>query len=402
MTMLVRARGALLAVALLAALSLAGCGPATPGDVPLSARASLKIGYLASLTGFCATLSRQYVQGARLAASELNGRGGVLGHRVEVLVRDDRASPAVGVAQARDLVLGEGVKYLAGTCSSAVGRNVAQLVANPSHVLYAVGVSDPSAFAGGPRIYAFDTIPTTTVEGQSAAAYVRAHPRWRRIALIAEGYAYGHRLTAAFERALASAGRRIVGVAYLPSGGGDYAPYIRGLLARHPDAIYSTAIAQDAQTLVRDGLPLGLFEPARNLFGTMDYATIDAMPRPPVGVEGYTLYPSASIYHTPFARELRRLGAVVADGGAAGEGFNQVQLIAQGIEQAGSTDPAKVRDALGGARVQMVQGPVRVPRCDHQLAVPIATGTVVGPTAAVPSAHFQPLRLASTEGYAQC
>ncbi len=407
-------------VAMLAALALAlaGCGSSSvpSSEAELAAGAPVKIGYLASLTGFCAAFSREYVAGAELAVKQINAQGGVLGHRFQLIVRDDWATPSVAISRARALVLSRHVKYLAGTCTSEVAKSVAELIANPSHVVYVVGASEASVFAGSPETYVFDTIPTATIEGRVAAAYVRAHPQWKRIAVIGEDYGYGYQVTAAFKRALASdrpgsAGGRsgqsqnaqqIVRVEYLPVGGSDYTPYIERLLAARPDAIYSTAITEDAVTLVEQGLPLGLFAKT-HVLGVMDYATMAHMPEPPIGAQGYTIYPSASIYDTPFAHELQSsLGASVANAGAAGDGFNQIEVIAQGIEQARSTDPTKVRDALGGATVQTVQGSVKVHRCDHQLAMPIAMGPVAGPTEAQPFAHLQPLTLVSTSKYYGC
>ena len=78
----------------------------------------------------------------------INAEGGVLGHPLQLIVRDDKAEPNVGVSQARDLVLSEHVKFLAGTCTSAVGKSVTRLVANPSHVVYTVGVGDPTVYTG--------------------------------------------------------------------------------------------------------------------------------------------------------------------------------------------------------------------------------------------------------------
>jgi ABC-type branched-subunit amino acid transport system substrate-binding protein len=385
----------------LAALAFAGCGSSSSGSSELASGAPVKIGYLASLTGFCSTFSQEYVKGAELAVKRVNEQGGVLGHKLQLIVRDDKATPTVGVSQARDLVLSAHVKYLAGTCSSAVGKSVEQLVANPSHVIYAVGVSDPTVFAGGPEIYAFNTIPTAKVEGENAAAYIRAHPQWKRIAVISENYSYGYQVTAAFKKAMAGSGQSIVSQDYVPAGGSDYAPYINRLIAEHPDAVYSTVITEDTVTLVKEGLPLGLFDKT-NFFGILDYATIDAMPKPPVGVEGYTFYPSSSIYHTPFSRELEALGGAVANGGAAGDAFNQIQLIAQGIAKAKSTDPTKVREALAGATVQTVQGDVEIHKCNHEVAMPIAMGRVVGPNHTLAFAHFEPLTLVSTDKYLEC
>ncbi len=396
-------RAAIIALAGLACLlALVGCGSSSvpSSEAELPAGAPVKIGYLASLTGFCAAFSREYVAGAELAVKQINAQGGVLGHRLELIVRDDWATPSVGIARARALVVSDHVKYLAGTCTSEVAKSIAELIANPSHVIYVVGASEASVFAGGPETYVFDTIPTATIEGRNAAAYIRAHPRWKRIAVIGEDYGYGYQVTAAFKQAMQGSGQTISSVQYVPVGGSDYRPYIERVLAAHPDAIYSTAITEDAVTLVRQSLGLGLFKTP--VLGVMDYATMADMPEPPAGVEGYTNYPSAAIYGTPFARELRSLGGAVANGGAAGDAFNQIEVIAQGIAKARSTDPMKVRDGLGEATVQTVQGYVKVHRCDHQLAMPIAMGTVVGPTAAQPFAHFEPLRLVDTNKYFEC
>lgn len=399
-----RAHGCATATALALAalaLALAGCGSSSSGSAEPAPGAPVKIGYLASLTGFCSTFSQEYVKGAELAVKRIDEQGGVLGHKLQLIVRDDKATPTVGVSQARDLVLSGHVKYLAGTCSSAVGKSVEQLVANPSHVIYVAGVSDPTVFSGGPEIYMFNTIPSATIEARNAAAYMRAHPQWKRIAVLAEDYSYGYQVTAAFKKAMEGSGQSIVSQNYLPSGGTDYTPYIDKVIAEHPDAVYSTVITEDTVTLVKQGLPLGLFDKT-NFFGIMDYGTIDTMSQPPVGVQGYTYYPSAAIYHTPFSHELESLGATVANGGAAGDAFNQIQLIAQGIDKAKSTDPTKVREALGGATVQTVQGNVEIHKCNHQIAMPIAMGTVVGPNHALTFAHFDPLTLVDTNKYFEC
>jgi branched-chain amino acid transport system substrate-binding protein len=385
------------------ALLGAGCGSSGTGSgtSPLVAGAPIKIGYLASLTGFCSTFSQEYVKGAELAVKEINARGGELGHPLQLIVRDDKATPNVGVSQARDLVLSDHVKYLAGTCSSAVAKSVAQLVSNPSHVLYSVGVADPTVFSGGSESYAFDTIPTATIEGENAAAYIRAHPQWKRVAVISEDYSYGYQVTASFKKAMAGSGQQIISQDYVPSGGSDYSSYIDKLIAERPDVVYSTVITEDTVTLVKQAIPLGLFKDMK-YFGILDYGTIDAMAQPPIGSYGYTYYPSASIYHTPFSADLQTLGTAVANGGAAGDAFNQIQIIAQGIADAHSTDPTAVRNALGGARVQTVQGNVTIHKCNHLIAMPIAMGPVVGKTAAQPFAHFEPLHLVDTNRYFTC
>jgi branched-chain amino acid transport system substrate-binding protein len=396
----VRVRG-MVACCLLTMLALAsvGCGSSKSKEPALASAASIKIGYLASLTGFCSGFSQDYVKGAQQAVKTINAEGGVLGHPLQLLVRDDKAEPNVGVVQARDLVLSEHVKFLAGTCTSAVGKSVTRLVANPSHVVYVVGVADPTIFSGSG--YAFGTIPTAAVEGANAAAFVRAHPQWKTVAVITEDYSYGYEVTAAFRRGMKGASQKIVSLEYAPSGASSYASYISKLIAEKPDVVYNTLIAEDMITFVKQAYPLGFFN-ATKLFGILDYGTIDPMSRPPVGAQGYTYYPSASIYNTPLSKKLDPLGAEVANSGAAGDGFNQIELIAQGIEKAHSTESSAVRNALSGATVQMVQGTEKIHACSNLTAVPIAMGPVVGPTKALPFAHFSPIELVDTNKYFTC
>jgi branched-chain amino acid transport system substrate-binding protein len=383
------------------ALAGAGCGSSkSKAAASASGSAPVKIGYLASLTGFCASFSQDYVKGAEQAVRTINAQGGVLGHRLQLLVRDDKAEPNVGVSQARDLVLGEHVGFLAGTCTSAVGKSVTRLVADPSHIPYVVGVADPTIFTGS-HSYVFGTIPTAAVEGANAAAFVRAHPQWRRVAVLAEDYSYGFEVSAAFRRNMRGSAQQISSHEFAPSEAPSYSSYISKLIAEKPDVVYNTLVSEDMVTFVKQAFPLGFFKVTR-LFGPLDYVTLDAMAKPPLGQPGYGYYPAASMYNTPLAKKLEPLGKAVANSGSAGDGFNQIEIIAQGIEKAHSTEPAAVRDALSGATVQMVQGAEKIHACNNLTAVPIAMGPVVGPTAALPIAHFSPLQLVDTNKYFTC
>jgi branched-chain amino acid transport system substrate-binding protein len=393
---------AVLACGLIAVLAFAGvgCGSSKDKEASLAARAPVKIGYLASLTGFCSGFSHDYVKGAQQAVKTINAEGGALGHPLQLLVRDDKAEPNVGVTEARDLVLDDHVKFLAGTCTSAVGKSVTRLVANPSHIPYVVGVTDPTIFTGS-NSYVFDTIPTALAEGSIAAVIVRAHPQWKTVAVLGEGSSYGYQVTATFRKAMRGSSQKIVSLQYAPSGAPSYASYIRKLVAEKANVVYSTLIAKDMVTFVKQAFSLGLFKVTR-LFGPLDYVTLNAMSKPPVGALGYSYYPAASIYHTPLARKLEQLGPEVANSGSAGDGFNQIEMIAEGIRHAKSTEPVAMRAALSGAATILVQGTIEIHACDNLAVAPIAVGPVVAATKELPFVHFAPIELLDTDEYLTC
>jgi branched-chain amino acid transport system substrate-binding protein len=83
------------AVACLAMMMLAG--PAMAAD-------TIKIGFHAPLTGFAASDGKSATEGARLAVSQVNAAGGVLGKQLELVVYDDEAKPAQSIPIANKLI----------------------------------------------------------------------------------------------------------------------------------------------------------------------------------------------------------------------------------------------------------------------------------------------------------
>ena len=56
--------------------------------------APVRIGVLHSLTGTMAASEKPVVDALRLAVEQINARGGLLGHRLEIVLADGRSSPA--------------------------------------------------------------------------------------------------------------------------------------------------------------------------------------------------------------------------------------------------------------------------------------------------------------------
>src|ERR1043166_5008372 len=70
---------------------------------------TLKLGLVAAMSGQSAKSGEAIVRGLSLAIDEINASGGLLGRKVELIVRDDESNPAKGVVAARELVQREKV-----------------------------------------------------------------------------------------------------------------------------------------------------------------------------------------------------------------------------------------------------------------------------------------------------
>ena len=91
-------------------------------------QAQIKIGELNSYKVFAAFLE-PYKKGMDLAIEEVNAGGGVLGRKLELVVRDDGGNPGDAVRVAEELIARERVNVLMGTFASNVGLAVANLAA---------------------------------------------------------------------------------------------------------------------------------------------------------------------------------------------------------------------------------------------------------------------------------
>ena len=84
------------------------------------AQDTVKLGLVAAMSGQSAKSGEAIVRGLSIAIDEVNAKGGLLGKKVELLVRDDESNPAKGVIAARELVQRERVAALFGGLDTPV------------------------------------------------------------------------------------------------------------------------------------------------------------------------------------------------------------------------------------------------------------------------------------------
>jgi branched-chain amino acid transport system substrate-binding protein len=96
--------------------------------LPAAAQDTLKVGLVAAMSGQSAKSGEAIVRGLSLAIDEINAKGGVLGKKVELVVRDDESNPAKGVIAARELVQREKVAAFFGGLDTPVSIAIVPFV----------------------------------------------------------------------------------------------------------------------------------------------------------------------------------------------------------------------------------------------------------------------------------
>ena len=338
---------------------------------------AIRIGELNSYKVFAAFLE-PYKKGMELALEEINASGGLLGRKLELVVRDDGGNPGDAVRVAEELISREKVDVLMGTFASNVGLAVSNLAAQRK-VLFVASepLTDKMVWENGNR-YTFRLRPSTYM--QTAMLIPEAVKlKKKRWAIVYPNYEYGQSATASFKKLLKAAQPDVEFVVEQapPLGKIDAGAVVQALIDAKPDAIFSSLFAADLQRFVREGNTRGLFRNAavfNLLAGEPEY--LDTLKdETPDGwwVTGYPWNAINTAEHRKFRdayqkrwKDYPRQGSVV--------GYSAVYTVANAIRKAKSTDTEKVVDALRGLEMQTPFGPIVWRPLDHQSTM----GTYVG------------------------
>ena len=209
-----------------------------------------------------------------LALDEVNAAGGVLGRKLEIVMRDDNGTPGDAVRVAEELVSREKVVMLMGTFASNVGLAVADFAKQRKMpFLASEPLTDKIVWDNGNkytyRLRASTFMQTAMLVPEAAKL---GKKRW---AIVYPNYEYGQSATAAFKKQMnaqqtggsSSSSRRCRSARSIP------APVVQALLDAQPDAIFSSLFGPDLARFVREGQLRGLFkdrpgvQPARRRAG---------------------------------------------------------------------------------------------------------------------------------------
>ncbi len=347
--------------------------------VTAQAQGVLKIGEINSYKAQPAFLE-PYRKGMQLAVDEINAAGGLLGRKVELVVRDDNANPGEAVRAAEELLARERVDVLMGSYLSNVGLALTDF-AKQKKTFFLAGepLTDKIVWADGNR-YTFRLRPSTYMQVAMLMPEVVAMKK-KRWALVYPNYEYGQSAAASFKRLLKAAQPDVEFVAGQapPLGKVDAGSVVQALADARPDAIFNVLFATDLARFVREGNTRGLFkgvEVASLLTGEPEY--LDPLKdETPNGwlVTGYPWYGIDTPQHKAFRsayeakyKDYPRLGTVV--------GYSAIRSIAAGVQKAGSTDTDKLVAAFKGLKVETPFGLITYRPEDHQSTM----GAYVGRT----------------------
>ncbi|EWY41542.1 ABC transporter substrate-binding protein [Skermanella stibiiresistens SB22] len=306
---------------------------------------TLKIGMVAPLTGPAAESGRFQVNGAKLAADEVNKAGGVLGKQLELVIEDDQTTNPGAVLAFSKLAGDSDIPAFIGSIRSTQVHAMAPDVIKTGKPMMIGGTDPKLTHMGNPWLFRFR--PNDTYSARVIAEYgvnVLNRKKW---AIVHSTDAFGTAGKNALAEQLKALGAEVMITQGYTNNSQDFTPVALAVKQAGAEVLSSyVTFETDQGILAKQMRQLGVDLP---WIGSTTIATTSALRLAGAalnGTYGVTDYTEkASPASEAFAQKYMAAYGTKADVFAAWP-FDAVTVLAKAINNAGGTDPEKIRAAI--------------------------------------------------------
>ena len=333
-------------------LTTTGAGAATlafPAVLRAQSKDPVRIGFPLPLTGPFAAIAGDMKQGAELAMDELNGKGGILGRKVELLVRDDQLKPQVGAQRTQELIEKENCQFIVGGLAAHVQMAINEQT-KKAKVLF-ISTSQSDEISAKP-----DTSPITFHEALNPTITSRVVGSWvmknlgKKWWIVYADYAWGKQNNMVLTDTNKKLGGTILGSTPYPLGSAEFSAHLPKIQAAKPEVLVAVTPGADDIAFLKQVKSFGMHNQMK-IAKPLHWISVAKQGGPELYQDvygGINFYwelqdsiPEAKRYVEAFQK---KFGIPPGDYGVYA--YSAVLEVARGSELAKTTDGEKVADAL--------------------------------------------------------
>jgi branched-chain amino acid transport system substrate-binding protein len=311
----------------------------------------IKIGHFASLTGKEAAFGVATRKGILLAVEEINAKGGVLGRPLEYLVEDIQSKPGESATAVKKLISRDKVVAMFGANASLNSLEAAPICQKAKIPMMAISSTNPAVTEVGDYIFRICFIDP--FQGAVLAKFARTSLHAQRVALLtAVNSPYSIGLSAVLRQDFTARGGEIVAEQKYAEGDKDFRAQLTAVRTTKPDVIAATGFYSEAALICKQARDLGLNIP---IIGGDGWEAPQLIELGGKAVENtyYSTYFSAE-NDAPevrsFVERYRKRWNNEVPEGVSALGYDAMYLMAAAMEKAGTTESAKLRDAIAATK----------------------------------------------------
>ena len=318
---------------------------------------AVPIGAIFPLSGPVAFFGTESRDGALLALERINAAGGLLGRQLVLIAEDDQNIPEQTINALMSLTTRDNVRLIIGSSTSGATMAVSTLAQQTGVVLISPSATNINVTRAGNFIFRACFIDS--FQGIVGAEFAFNNLNSRRAAVLYDaGADYNTDLAMAFRTHFESLGGQVVSFEAYMTGDVDFNAQITRIAATNPDLVFLPNFFNDVALQIMQLRGQGVNVPllggdgwggltdligteAENTFWSGAFA---ADTTAPLGAE------FVRNFQARFNRPPSQFAAL---------GYTAMSIVAQGIRNAGSFEPAAVRDAMSRVEGNFVTGHLR-------------------------------------------
>jgi len=334
------------------------------------AQEPIRIGQIVPQTGFLATMGTYGSTGAKIAADEINEKGGVLGRKIQIVVEDE-TNPGVAVQKARKLIEKDKVHAITGIVSSASALAVGEVAQREKVLFINTGANSDEIRGAKCHRYVFSVEGSNTQYVSAIATWLLQQQKLKTWYFLTSDYAFGHDLLKVSQKLLQKAGRTQAGSELIPTGTADFSSYLLKVKAAKPDLVFQNLAGTDQTNFLKQFKEFGLDMEVAG--GLVDTALVW-----PVGAEALAGHFPLLWWHelkiagaSDFVTKFKKLANDPPENQGWAD-YTAIKVLAEVIKKVNSTDSKALVKGLEGHRFDSLKGRELWFRdWDHQLMMPM-------------------------------
>ena len=319
-----------------------------PGSA-IFAQEEIVIGEYASLTGGSASFGQSSHKGTALAVDEINAAGGVLGKKLKLITDDDQSQAGQPATIARKLISQDKVVAVLGEVASSKSLEAAPICQQSKIPMISPASTNPKVTEVGD--YIFRVCFIDPFQGTVMSKFAQSKG-WKNVAVLTDvkqDYSVG--LAEFFVKDFKASGGQIVKEQKYSTGDKDFKPQLTSIKAAKPDAIFVPGYYAEVSLIAKQARLLGIKAPLLGGDGWVGDSLLK--------VAGDSLDGSFFSCHfsaedkapkvQEFVKNFKAKYGEVPDDMAA-LGYDSAKILSEAITRAGTTEPAKLRDAIASTK----------------------------------------------------
>jgi branched-chain amino acid transport system substrate-binding protein len=250
----------------------------------------LKVGFMTVRSGALAAGGRQMEEGLQLCMDEHHGE--MAGRKIQIITADTAGQPAVTKTKVQELVERDGAQVLIGPLAAFEALAIDDYIRQTKTPIISPSAAAEDLTQRKLNPWFVRAVGTSAQAHHPFGEYAAKELHYKRIAIIADDFAFGHEIAAGFQRTFEQNGGKVVQKLWSPLNAAEYGTYITQI-DPSVDAVFAAFAGGNGIKFLNEYKNYGMQKPVLGAMTTVDEGVLKSMGDEALGVISAGWYSAA-------------------------------------------------------------------------------------------------------------